>query len=290
MQTDIRFGSESLTLAGTLHVPDPPAARERRPALLVLHALGAHRASAASMEAARLFEQWGYAALRFDFRGCGESEGERGALLCMDEVEDARNALAYLGTRPEIDPARIGVFGHRLGAAVAVYAAGVDPRFAAVIASCGWGDGGRKLRAQHASPEAWARFTDMLEEGRRHRERTGEPLMVRRRDIAPVAQALRADLPPDAIDEFPVETAQSLFDFRPNDVIGRIAPRPLLLFHAANDTATLPEQTLGLFEHAGRPTDLVLLDDVEPFAFVDADPRATGVLAAWLARYFPVQG
>ena len=28
---------------------------------------------------------------------------------------------------------------------------------------------------------------------------------------------------------FPAETAQSMFDFRADDVVGKIAPRPLLL-------------------------------------------------------------
>ena len=53
----------------------------------------------------------------FDYRGYGKSEGrpsERGTYL------DARAALEYLSTRPDIDPDRIVYFGHSLGAAVAI--------------------------------------------------------------------------------------------------------------------------------------------------------------------------
>src|SRR4029077_19882543 len=96
----------------------------------------------------------GYAALRFDFRGCGESEGERGRVICKEQVKDTRNALSFLATRPEIDPKRIAVIGQSFGAAVAVYTAGVDRRVAACISSGGWGDGAKKFRKQHASPRA----------------------------------------------------------------------------------------------------------------------------------------
>ena len=287
MQSTVTFDSDGLKLTGTLHVPEAMAAGERRPALLVLHGFGVNRASGTSVAAARLFEQWGYVALRFDFRGCGDSEGTPGHLLCLDQVADTRNALAWLATRAEVDPARIGVFGHSFGAAVAVYAGGEDPRFAAVISSCGWGDGERMFRGQHAGAAAWARFTAMLEEGRAHRARTGASLMVPRWDIVPIPEHLRANLPAGSINEFPVETAQSMFDFRPDERVGRIAPRPLLLFHAANDSVTPSEQTLGLYARAGHPTDLVLLDDIDHFPFADTNPRAKGVLRGWLDRYFP---
>ena len=36
-------------------------------------------------------------------------------------------------------------------------------------------------------------------------------------------------LAPGSIEMFPAETAQSMYDFRADDVVGKIAPRPLLL-------------------------------------------------------------
>ena len=126
---------------------------------------------------------FGYAALRFDMRGCGDSGGRRGYVLCMDQVADTRNALTWLAGQPEINPDRIGVIGHSFGAAVSVYTAGVDERVAAVISSCGWGHGERKFRGQHPTPEAWKKFTGILERGREHKARTGESLWVSRWDV-----------------------------------------------------------------------------------------------------------
>src|SRR5690606_14302219 len=127
----------------------------------------------------------------------------------------------------------------------AVYAAGVDQRIAACISSGGWGDGEKKFRKQHASPEAWQRFSAMLEEGRRRTQR-GERMMVPRFDIVPIRPELRANLAPGSHLEFPFEVVESMYAFRANDVVGRIAPRPLLLVHPANDTVTPTEQSIEL--------------------------------------------
>src|SRR5581483_9585063 len=136
----------------------------------------------------------------------------------------------------------------------AIYTAGIDPRVAAVISLGGWGDGARKFRGQHPGPEAWARFTNMLAEGKRHRERTGQSLMVPRYDIVPIPEHLRHNLNSASIIEFPAETARSMYDFRADDVVARIAPRPLLLLHSANDSVTPTEQSIDLFMRAKPPT------------------------------------
>jgi len=111
------------------------------------------------------------------------------------------------------------LIGTSFGGAVAVYAAGIDLRIAAVISNGGWGNGERKFRGQHPTPEAWARFTAMLAEGREHSERTGRSLMVPRCDIVPIPKRLREDLagravqmfPAGTIETFPAETACSIF-------------------------------------------------------------------------------
>ena len=115
------------------------------------------------------------------------------------------------------------MIGSSFGAAIAVYVCGVDKRVAAAISSGGWGDGERKFRGQHPTPEAWKKFTDMLAEGKRHREKTGKSLMVPRYDIVPIPEHLRGHLAQNSIQMFTAETAQSMYDFRADDVIGKAA-------------------------------------------------------------------
>jgi uncharacterized protein len=288
-ESSVTFTSDGLKLAGVVRVPDSIGAGERRPAFIVMHGFGSNMNSNSVIEPCAMFEKLGYITLRFDMRSCGASEGERGHILCLDQVADARNALTFLAHHSQVDPDRIGLIGSSFGAAVAVYAGGVDKRAAAVISSGGWGDGARKFRGQHPTPEAWAKFTSMLEEGRRHRERTGKSLMVPRYDIVPIPAHLLGNLSAGSIEMFPAETAQSMYDFRADDVVGKIAPRPLLLLHSSTDSVTPTEQSIELFKRAGTPTDLHLFAEVDHFMFAESNTRVRSVIFDWLDKYFPAK-
>lgn len=288
MQHKLSFSSDGLKLSAVLHVPDRRRAGERLPAFLVLHGfVGSKDESHAEIQA-RMLEEMGYLALRFDFRCCGESEGERAQVRCFDQVADTKNALSFLAAREEVDPARIGVIGHSFGAAVAVFTAGVDSRVACVISSCGWGDGERKFRGQHPTPEAWARFTGLLEQGRKQKAETGKSVWISRFDAVPIPEHLRKNLSPKAIMEIPVETAWSMYNFRADDVVADIAPRPILFLHTANDTITPTEQSIRMFEKAGQPAELVLITGTSHFPLAEKDaPRTKAIIKGWLEKFFP---
>ena len=64
-----------------------------------------------------------------------------------------------------------------------------------------------------------------------------------------------------------------MFDFRADDVVGKIAPRPLLLMHAANDSVTPTEQSIELFKRAGQPAELHLFSDADHFMFGEGNVR-----------------
>jgi len=284
----ITFESDGLTLCGILRLPDDLVPGERRPAFLALHGFGTHKGGQGAAVPADFLAKAGYVTLRFDFRGCGESEGEPARIICLDQVSDTRNAFTYLASRPEVAPDRIALVGTSFGGAVACYTGGVDERVAAVISSGGWGNGERKFRGQHPTPQAWAAFTGMLERGKRHLEETGESLMVPRNEIVPIPAAMERFIPDGAVEAFPAETAQSMFDFRADDVVGQLAPRPLLLLHSANDSVTPTEQSVSLFQHAGQPADLHLLAEVDHFMWSEDNPTVWAIVRNWLDRRFPL--
>jgi len=68
MEERVSFASDSLELAGVLHVPDGRAARERRPGFLVLHGFGSNKNSGVSVAVAKILADFGYVALRFDMQ------------------------------------------------------------------------------------------------------------------------------------------------------------------------------------------------------------------------------
>lgn len=114
-----------------------PTGAGRRPAVVVLHILGADFALSRYL-CARLADR-GVAALfvKLPYYGERRPKGEDKRFLSADiersvnsmrqGVCDVRRAVAWLAGRPEVDPARLGVTGISLGGIVASVAAAVDP-------------------------------------------------------------------------------------------------------------------------------------------------------------------
>ena len=210
MQEIITFPSDGLALSGIVHVPDGREDGERRPAIIMMHGFGANKNGGPEWVCEQ-FESWGYVALRFDYRGCGDSGGEPGRVIAMEEVSDAQNAVTYMAARPEVDPARIALCGSSLGAAVAVYAAAIDDRVGAVILENGLGNGERMMRSMH-SDESWNRFLELMQDGIRHREETGTSKMIHRFDIFEMPKELQVNLTSNnSVMQFTSETAVSFF-------------------------------------------------------------------------------
>jgi len=290
MQERVHIDSAGLKLSAVLHLPEGHQPGQKHPAIIVVHGFGANKDAGNVTVPTSLYVQWGYIALRVDMRGCGESEGTPGHVLCTDQVEDVRNAISYLAQRPEVMADRIALSGTSFGGAVVLYTAGVDTRVAAVISAGGWGNGERKLEGQHPTPGAWDKFKRMLQEGREQKAKTGTTMMVHRFDIVPIPPHLRGGLPATAVMQFPVDTAQSIFDFRPDDVIGAIAPRPVLFLHAAPDSVTPTSESVAMFQRAKSPAELHLFNGVDHFMLSENNPRVNALLQAWLGNYFPSSG
>ena len=121
----VTFASDGLKLSGVVHVPDDCRPGERRPAIIMMHGFGANKSGGPEW-ICRQFAAWGYVALRFDYRGCGDSEGERGRVIPVEEVADARNAVSYMAARADVDTEAIALCGSSLGGGVAVQAAGLS--------------------------------------------------------------------------------------------------------------------------------------------------------------------
>jgi predicted acyl esterase len=191
MERNVYFRSGSLKLSAVLRIPNGMQQGESRPAFVVLHGFGSTKNAGNVIRPTEMLSALGYVTLRFDMRGCGESEGKKGHVICLEQVEDTRSAISWLCEQPEVEPEHVGLLGSSFGAAVAVYTAGIDSRPACVISSGGWGNGERKFRGQHKTTELYEQFLAMLEAGRKHKEATGQSLQVSRYAIVPMPEHLR---------------------------------------------------------------------------------------------------
>lgn len=69
----------------------------------------------------------GVAVLRYDDRGVGKSKGTHDGATSADFATDAHAAVAYLRSRKEVDPKRVGLAGHSEGGLIAPMVAADHP-------------------------------------------------------------------------------------------------------------------------------------------------------------------
>jgi pimeloyl-ACP methyl ester carboxylesterase len=169
-------------LAATLVMPRAEAGKAC-PAILLCQGLSGVR-NAVLPELARMFAERGFASLRFDYLGCGESDGEPGWVDPALRSRQAAMALAWLIGREGIDPTRIGVYGHSYGGQTAISLAAGDPRLSAVVAVSGPGSGSELLRASRAGWD-WIAFRKELEDERAAVANGSRPRMVDVNELLP---------------------------------------------------------------------------------------------------------
>ncbi|MGE0448500.1 MAG: alpha/beta hydrolase [Vicinamibacterales bacterium] len=133
---DVRIPAMSFSLSGTLSRPeDAPGAL---PAVVLVGSEGpVDRDGVASgtpylAQIANALADAGFAVLRYDKRGVGQSGGRPESATLADYAEDLRAAVKMLGSRKDIDKRHIIAIGHGEGAAVALLAASKEKRIAAV--------------------------------------------------------------------------------------------------------------------------------------------------------------
>jgi alpha/beta superfamily hydrolase len=121
------------TLKGVLHLPEKGSGPF--PAAVVCHPhtlMGGDMGNGVVVSVCAALAAGGWAALRFDFRGAGGSEGS------FDEGEgerdDVQGAVDFLLTRPEIDRDELAVVGYSFGAGVALRHAAHDQRLRRMVA------------------------------------------------------------------------------------------------------------------------------------------------------------
>jgi alpha/beta superfamily hydrolase len=125
----VSIESDGPKLEGLLHLPDQIPA----PGVIVCHPHPMYGGDMHNNVVDAICETAfaeGIAALRFNFRGTGASEGDYDGGI--GEQGDVRAAVAYLRGLPELDAVRIALAGYSFGAAVALQA--VDNDMSALIA------------------------------------------------------------------------------------------------------------------------------------------------------------
>ena len=227
------------------------------------------------------------AVLLIDYRGWGLSEGTAGDLYPMEQVADIRNAVTYLETRPEIDPNRIGLFGVSFGGALGVDAAARDERIRAVVTVLSPMDGAAMLRGSRREYE-WVELLGELTEDRRQRVITGRGTSTDHFSPPTPERSRTSALSQAPIPPIPLACLDAIREFRPLDIVDRIAPRAVLLIAATLDPTCPVEHSQLAYEAAGSPKRLVVIESAEHYGtYVKHMDRIMEESTSWFARHLP---
>jgi dienelactone hydrolase len=139
---DVGFPSGEERCAAWLYVPDSVG---RVPVVVLAHGWTGVREQRLDAYAER-FAGAGLAALVFDYRHFGASSGQPRQLLDINrQLADWAAAIAFVRSRPEIDPGRVALWGTSFSGGHVIETAARDRQIAAVVAQVPFTDGLRNL-------------------------------------------------------------------------------------------------------------------------------------------------
>ena len=202
------------------------------------------------VELSRTLTEHGFAVLRFDMTGLGESEGAFGEAGLAGDVNDLEDAAELLAT--EVAPPKL-LAGHSLGGAAALAAAGRIEGLAAV--------------ATIGAPADPSHVAGLLPDAIHEAQREGEAEVT----IAGRTFRLPAELANDLAD---ADTRERLRDLR----------TPLMILHSVVDEVVNIDHATRLFAAAQHPKSFVSLDTAGHLLPRKRDARYAGhVIGGWAA-------
>ncbi len=249
---------------------------------------------ATDMFAAR-FHEVGYAVLAFDYRGLGESFAEPCLVLPIrHQLADWQAAIDFARTLPDVDPARVAIWGFSTSGGHLFPVATRNPELAAVIAQTPTVGGLASTRnaSRYQKPLAMLRFTgrgtlDALGSvvGRQPRlvplvGRPGSVAMLTTPDAQDGALALDAGSHPDWQQAVAARSALRLAFYHPGRYAFRVRS-PLLVVVCDGDATTPARLTIGAVRGAPR-AEVVRLPGGHYEPFLGSHERAVDAELSFL--------
>jgi uncharacterized protein len=235
--------SESGAFEGIAYQLWLPRSEEPVPAVVVFHGAGSQKENHADF--ARAAQAHGFAALTFDNRGHGETEGTLGPGV----IGDLQRLVRFVADRPEVDEKRIAVRGSSMGGLLAIHLAAASDAVAAVVAIC---PASERMMLETVRPVA-----------------AGKPPPP-----GTYLDWMRIDAP---------ALAAWLEEYEIGDAVERLAGKPLLLIHAKGDEQVPHGHSEELYARASEPKRLLLLEGGDHRS-AQHDAEIQGESLRWLSK------
>jgi uncharacterized protein len=263
MEEQVHFYSDGLRLEGDLYLPQGDG-----PHPTVVMAGGwCYVKELVQPRYARAFAEAGYAALVFDYRGFGGSDGNpRQHLDPWQQIADYRNAISYVETRDDVDTSRIAVWGISYSGGHSLIVAATDPRVRVAMSIVPVVEGLETMRRAHGTM-GFRRFSSALVESRRRRFITGEHEYMKHSSETPdqelctwpfpgsppLFQMLKETEAPRYENRNTVASAEMLLDYSVAPYVRRLVDTPTLMVLADGDDFTWSDLEMEAFAAIPSP-------------------------------------
>ena len=267
MKQEVVFYSDGAKIVGDMYVPEPYAEGDKCPVIILCHGFSGIREILLPAYA-EAFATAGYLSLVFDYRGFGDSEGERGRLIPSEQVVDIRNAITFMEVQPEADAERIGLWGTSFGGANAITTASIDERVKCLTVQITFGSGERMV-AEGLSEDEKAKILSTLKKAWQRAVVRNKPMMLNMDQILTDEDSKTfynetVIKHPKLKTRLPITTIKESLEYKPENCVSSIKV-PILVIGADQDIVCPVEESKILYEKANEPKELFIIEGAKHY-------------------------
>ena len=287
----LAFASHGNTLSARLYLPGSFQAGDKPPGVVVTGAWTTVKEQMPNVYAEELANQ-GYAALTFDFRGWGESEGDNRFLEDpIRKTEDIIAAARFLTGRNEIQPDKVAGLGICASSGYMVKAFIESPDLKTIALVAPWLHNSAIVTEVYGGAESVKNLMAAGEAARAKFEATGELSTIMAASTTD-EQALMYQAPyytepgrgliPEYDNQFNLASWQPWLSF---DAIALAAKLPGKITLIHSEAAAIPHGARHFAENAGDKVNAVWLDGITQFDFYDQPESVKLAVDAAVKRF-----
>lgn len=241
-------GTDGLMVAGLLETPDT----NPHSFVLFAHCFTCGKDVVSASRIARALVSRGYAVLRFDFTGLGNSDGDFANSNFSSNVGDLVSAADFLRENYRAPSLLIG---HSLGGAAVLAAAHAMKEVKGVVTI------GAPADPEHVLKQFGCKVDEISKEGIAEVQLAGRPFTIKKQFLE------------DLADQYQSERIASL-------------KKALLVFHSPVDATVSIDEAEKIYRSAKHPKSFVSLDDADHLLTRARDAEyVAGTISAWATRY-----
>lgn len=264
MVKNVEFYSDGRSLKGNIYYPENFNIESCYPTVVLCHGFAGVK-ELLLPNFAQKFAHEGFIALTFDYRGFGQSEGDRGVIIPQEQIRDIRNAITYISSLEEVDSQRIALWGTSLGGANALTVAALDKRIKSLSVQITFGNGERNNCSTLTTDEK-SKLDIMLNKAWTNSVTKNRTMMLPLKKILSDKQSVQffddnIEAFPEALKaRIPLTTNLLINEFKPEEYFNKI-DIPVLVVGATQDIVNNPDESREIYNGLpGVDKELLMVD------------------------------